>query len=98
MIPLSWESLRDKIGRLPMAGFKRSTRHLFATAAIITLPLVWNGAAKAAGDDSSQAQKYEAEADKLLAKSDLKGAEIQMKNAVKAAPDNGAYRLKLAGL
>src|SRR5690242_11912373 len=79
-----------------MTRFKRSTRYLLATAAIAALPLAWSATAMAASDDPSQAQSYNAEADKLLSKNDLRGAEIQMKNAVKAAPDNGEFRLKLA--
>jgi putative PEP-CTERM system TPR-repeat lipoprotein len=81
-----------------MTRFNRSAGHLLATAAIFALPLVWSTPLWAAGGDPAQAQKYEADADKMLAKDDFKGAEIQLKNAVKAAPDNGALRLKLAAL
>ncbi len=57
-----------------------------------------SGTAWAATTDPAAAQKYEADADSLVAKGDLKAAEIEFKNAVKAAPDNGALRLKLAKL
>lgn len=79
-------------------------RHSLLVSAAIALPLLLAGAfaapgaAWAASGDPSAAKKYEAEADDLIAKDDLKSAEIELKNAVKAAPDNGDLRLKLARL
>jgi len=77
---------------------------MLASAALVAAPLFLGASlfvpstAYAATNDPSAAQKYEAEADQLLAKDDLKSAEIELKNAVKAAPDNGPLRLKLARL
>jgi putative PEP-CTERM system TPR-repeat lipoprotein len=52
----------------------------------------------AATNDPTAAQKHETEADQLVAKDDLKSAEIELKNAVKAAPDDTRLRLKLANI
>ncbi len=79
-----------------------------STAAILAIPLMIAGGgfaisafprmAMAATNDPTAAQKHEAEADQLIAKDDLKTAEIELKNAVKSDPDNGRLRLKLANL
>ena len=71
---------------------------LFAAPFVLGVPLFGASLALAATNDPAAAQKYEAEADQLMAKDDPKSAEIELKNAVKAAPDNGALRLKLAKL
>jgi len=75
---------------------------MLASAAIFALPLVLAlPSALAASNDPDAAKKYETEADQLIAKDDYKSAEIELKNAVKAAPDGpeGArLRLKLADL
>lgn len=75
-------------------------RHkLLATAALFAVPLYLGAApSHAASSDPSAEQKYEAEADDLIAKGDLKSAEIELKNAVKASPDNGPVRLRLSKL
>ena len=80
-----------------------------STAAFFAAPLLfaapgWLGGAGfsatafAATNDPTTAQKHEAEADQLIAKDDLKTAEIELKNAVKADPENGRLRLKLANV
>ncbi len=71
---------------------------MLASAALFVAPLLLGTPAWAAANDPSAAQKFEAEADQLIAKDDFKSAEIELKNAVKAAPENGALRLKLADL
>jgi putative PEP-CTERM system TPR-repeat lipoprotein len=78
---------------------------MLASAAIFAMPLVlgsqaalWAPFALAASSDPDAAKKYEAEADQLIAKDDLKSGEIELKNAVKASPDDGRLRLKLADL
>ena len=71
---------------------------LLVSSAIFAVPLLLSAPALAATKDPSAAQKYEAEADKLIAKDDGKSAVIEMRNAIKADPENGALRLKLAGL
>jgi putative PEP-CTERM system TPR-repeat lipoprotein len=78
----------------------RTWRSTAAGVALLVLAGAWDGigTAVAATNDPAAAQKHEAEADQLIAKDDLKSAEIELKNAVKAAPDNGALRLKLASL
>src|ERR1700722_7114982 len=81
---------------------------MLASAAMFAVPLVLGSqaalrapSALAAPSDPDAAKKYEAEADRLIAKDDLKSGEIELKNAVKASPDGpeGArLRLKLADL
>ncbi len=72
---------------------------MLASAAFFALPLVLGlPSALAASNDPDAAKKYETEADQLIAKDDLKSAEIELKNAVKASPDDGRLRLKLADL
>src|SRR5580692_2471723 len=78
---------------------------MLASAAIFAVPLVlgsqaalWAPSALAATGDPDAAKKYETEADQLIAKDDLKSGEIELKNAVKASPDDGRLRLKLADL
>jgi putative PEP-CTERM system TPR-repeat lipoprotein len=71
---------------------------LLVSTAIFAVPLFLAQPAHAAAKDPSAAQKYEAEADKLIAKDDGKSAVIEMRNAIKADPENPALRLKLAGL
>ena len=78
---------------------------MLASAAMLAVPLVlaaqtflWAPSALAASGDPDAAKKYETEADQLIAKDDLKSAEIELKNAVKALPDDGRLRLKLADL
>jgi putative PEP-CTERM system TPR-repeat lipoprotein len=79
-------------------------RKMLASAALFALPLAlgapafWSDYAAADTGDLAAAKKHEAEADQLIAKDDLKSAEIELKNAVKADPDNGPLRLKLADL
>jgi putative PEP-CTERM system TPR-repeat lipoprotein len=71
---------------------------LFAAPLYLAASLAVAPPAAAAANDPSAAQKYEAEADDMIAKDDLKTAEIELKNAVKAAPEDGRLRLKLAKL
>ncbi|HTJ64915.1 MAG TPA: XrtA/PEP-CTERM system TPR-repeat protein PrsT [Alphaproteobacteria bacterium] len=79
-------------------------RKMLASGALVALPLMlaapalWSGYAAAAAGDPAAAKKHEQEADQLIAKDDLKSAEIELKNAVKADPDNGPLRLKLADI
>jgi predicted Zn-dependent protease len=83
---------------------QRNRNRMLATAAIFAAPLVlaaqifWAPSALAANSDPDAAKKYEAEADQLIAKDDLKSGEIELKNAVKASPEDGRLRLKLADL
>jgi putative PEP-CTERM system TPR-repeat lipoprotein len=53
---------------------------------------------RADAPDPAVAQKYQGEADRLLAKNDLEGAQIALKNARKANPKDGAIRVALAGV
>src|ERR1700761_5420660 len=78
---------------------------MLASAAMLAVPLalaaqtiLWAPSALAASSDPDAAKKYETEADQLIAKDDLKSGEIELKNAVKASPDDGRLRLKLADL
>ncbi len=74
---------------------------LLASVAAFALPLAFAASldsASAATSDPAAAKKYEAEADQLVAKDDLKSAEIELKNAVKADPENPDLRMKLADL
>jgi putative PEP-CTERM system TPR-repeat lipoprotein len=77
---------------------------LLASAAMFAMPLAlgapafWSPSAFAATSDPAAAKKHEAEADQLIAKDDLKSGEIELKNAVKADPENGDLRIKLANL
>jgi cellulose synthase operon protein C len=77
---------------------------MLASAALVAMPLalagpvLWSDYAWAATGDPAAAKKHEDEADQLIAKDDLKSGEIELKNAVKADPDNGRLRLKLADL
>jgi len=78
---------------------------MLASAAILAVPLVlaaqtflWAPSVLAASGDPDAAKKYETEADELIAKDDYKSGEIELKNAVKASPDDGRLRLKLADL
>ena len=77
---------------------------LLASAAIFAVPLalavteLCAPPALAASSDPAAAKKHEAEADQLIAKDDLKAGEIELKNAVKADPENADLRLKLAHL
>jgi putative PEP-CTERM system TPR-repeat lipoprotein len=81
-----------------MTAFGQIRIMLMASASMIAIPLAFAPPLQAAAPDPSAAQKYEAEADQLIAKDDLKSAEIELKNAIKASPENGALRLKLADL
>src|SRR6201996_342294 len=72
---------------------------MLASAAVFAMPLILGlPSAHAASGDPDAAKKYETEADQLIAKDDFKSAEMELKNAVKAAPDDGRLRLKLADL
>ena len=71
---------------------------LLMTAALVAIPLLIAPAYAAGTDDPGAAKKHEANADALIAKNDLKGAVVELKNAVKAAPNDAALRLKLAGI
>jgi putative PEP-CTERM system TPR-repeat lipoprotein len=51
---------------------------------------------RADAPDPGAAQKYQAEADRLIAKNDLEGAQIALKNARKANPKDGNIRVALA--
>jgi putative PEP-CTERM system TPR-repeat lipoprotein len=51
---------------------------------------------RADAPDPAAAQKYQAEADRLIAKNDLEGAQIALKNARKANPKDGNIRVALA--
>src|SRR6516165_2511138 len=85
-------------------SLRKIRRKILASAAFVALPLalgapaMWSDYAAADTGDPAAAKKHEAEADQLIAKDDLKSAEIELKNAVKADPDNGPLRLKLADL
>ena len=69
---------------------------LIAMPLVLAGPVLWSDYAWAATGDPAAAKKHEDEADQLIAKDDLKSGEIELKNAVKADPDNGPLRLKLA--
>jgi len=71
---------------------------ILAVPLAFATPLNWSHQASAATGDPAAAKKYESEADQLIAKDDLKSGEIELKNAVKADPENGDLRLKLADL
>ena len=71
---------------------------LVAAPVAIAVPAFWSPAAFAATSDPAASKKHEAEADQLIAKDDLKSGEIELKNAVKADPENGDLRIKLANL
>jgi len=81
-----------------MTASEKFRSKMLASAALFAAPLLFTHPAGAAANDPSAAQKYLTEADQLIAKDDFKSAEIELKNAVKAAPDDGAIRLKLADL
>ena len=76
----------------------RFVTRLLATAALCALPALTATPSWAADSDPAQAGKYKAEADKMIANGDLKGAEIELKNAVKASPDDPQMRIELAKL
>jgi putative PEP-CTERM system TPR-repeat lipoprotein len=71
---------------------------IFAAPTALVAPALWAPPAMAASSDPAAAKKHEAEADQLIAKDDLKSGEIELKNAVKADPENSDLRLKLANL
>ncbi len=52
--------------------------------------------ARAAAEGPDAARDHEAAADKLLAKHDLRGAEVEFKNALKTAPRDAQVRIKLS--
>jgi putative PEP-CTERM system TPR-repeat lipoprotein len=76
----------------------RFVTRFLATTALCVAPALVGSPGWAADSDPAQAGKYKAEADKMVANGDLKGAEIELKNAVKAAPDDPQLRLELAKL
>jgi putative PEP-CTERM system TPR-repeat lipoprotein len=53
-------------------------------------------AARAAASDPAVEQEHVAAADKLQAKGDAQGAQLELKNALKAAPQDAAVRVRLA--
>jgi putative PEP-CTERM system TPR-repeat lipoprotein len=71
---------------------------MFVMPLAFAAPAFWAHSTFAATNDPAAAKKYEAEADQLIAKDDLKSGEIELKNAVKADPENGDLRIKLANL
>src|ERR1700682_2812101 len=74
-----------------------STRktQLLAAMALVT-PIFLGFAAGGALAAASEADSYVQSAQELIKKNDLKGAEIQLRNATQKAPADGAIRLQLA--
>src|SRR3979409_1187596 len=69
--------------------------NLLAAMALIT-PVYLGFAAGQAFGAPSEADAYVQSAQALIQKNDLKGAEIQLRNAVQKAPTDGAIRMQLA--
>jgi putative PEP-CTERM system TPR-repeat lipoprotein len=81
-----------------MFGVRKLRNKILASASIMAMPFFMAHTTKADATDPALAQKYEAEADSLVAKNDLKAAQIALKNARKANPQDNAIRLKLASV
>src|SRR5882757_3924435 len=71
--------------------------NLLATMAIVS-PIFLGFAAGEAFAAPSEADAYVQSAQVLIQKNDLKGAEIQLRNAVQKSPADGAIRMLLAEL
>src|ERR1700716_4203184 len=69
--------------------------HMLAAMALFS-PIFLGFGAGGALAAPSEADSYVQSAQALIQKNDLKGAEIQLRNAIQKAPTDGAIRLQLA--